>query len=142
MTDNNIGTEAPKSAGSNDTGPNDPSRNRFANRNRRNNRGRRNNNAGPRKQDGGSSNFEGRDPALKGYIYDYTGEYNPDQYIKTTDEIVTNVGRTYVKYKGDFTEAIKVLELNDLEEPAHRWTFMTSLPWKGGNFISRNTGSR
>ena len=32
--------------------------------------------------------FEGRVPSLKGFIYDATGEQNPDQYIKTTKEII------------------------------------------------------
>lgn len=33
--------------------------------------------------------FEGREPSLKGFIYDSTGERNPDQYIKTTKEITS-----------------------------------------------------
>jgi Zinc knuckle len=63
--------------------------------------------------------FEGREPSLKGYIYDATGERNPDQYIKTTKEIINYVGRTYTKYTAEFTQAVQDLELTDPTPPAN-----------------------
>jgi hypothetical protein len=48
---------------------------------------------------------------LKGHIYDWTGERNPDQYIRTTKEIVNYVGRTFTKFTGDFMQAVRDLEL-------------------------------
>ena len=57
--------------------------------------------------------FEGREPSLRGYIYDFTGERAPDQYIKTTKEVINYVGRTYTKYTSDFTQAMSVLALED-----------------------------
>lgn len=63
------------------------------------------------------SRFEGREPSLKGFIYDITGERNPDQYIKTTKEIINFVGRTYSKYKTEFITAVTNLELDDPEPP-------------------------
>ena len=50
--------------------------------------------------------FEGRETTLKGHVYDYTGERNPEQWIRNTKEISTYVGRTYNKYTAEFTEAI------------------------------------
>jgi hypothetical protein len=61
--------------------------------------------------------FEGREPSLKGFIYDSTGERNPDQYIKTTKEVINYVGRTYTKYTGEFTQAVRDLELVDPTPP-------------------------
>ena len=55
--------------------------------------------------------FEGREPSLKGFIYDATGERNPDQYIKMTKEIINYVGRTYTKYTAEFTQAVRDLQL-------------------------------
>jgi hypothetical protein len=42
--------------------------------------------------------FEGREPTLKGYIYDLTGEKMPDQYIKTTKEIKAYIRQMYTKF--------------------------------------------
>ena len=61
--------------------------------------------------------FEGREPSLMGYIYDSTGERNPDQYIRTTKEIVNYVGRTYTKFTHEFTNAVMTLELDDPVTP-------------------------
>jgi hypothetical protein len=55
--------------------------------------------------------FEGREPSLKGFIYDSTGERSPDQFIKTTKEVINYVGRTYTKYTAEFTQAVRDLEL-------------------------------
>jgi hypothetical protein len=48
--------------------------------------------------------FEGREPTLKGFIYDPTGERSPDQYINY-------VGCTYTRYTAEFTQAVRDLEL-------------------------------
>ena len=50
----------------------------------------------------------------KGHIYNFTGESNPDQFIKTTRQIKLYVGRMFTKYPGEFTQAIGHLYL---EEP-------------------------
>jgi hypothetical protein len=63
--------------------------------------------------------FEGREPSLKGYIYNSTGERNPDQYIKTTKEVINYVGRMYTKYTAEFTQAMRDLELVDPAVPAN-----------------------
>jgi hypothetical protein len=55
--------------------------------------------------------FEGREPSLKGFINNSTGERSPDQYIKTTKEVINYVGRTYTKYTAEFTQAVWDLEL-------------------------------
>ena len=47
---------------------------------------------GTRKQQQGQhqvSQFEGREPTLKGLIFNYNGEHTPDQYIRTMKEIIT-----------------------------------------------------
>jgi hypothetical protein len=62
--------------------------------------------------------FEGREPTLKGFIYDSTGERSPDQYIKTTKEIINYVGRTYTRYTAEFTQAVQDLELTMPVAPA------------------------
>ena len=54
---------------------------------------------------------------LQGFIYDVTGEQNPDQYIKMTKEIINYVGRTYTKYTAEFTQAVRDLELDALARP-------------------------
>jgi hypothetical protein len=46
-----------------------------------------------------------------------TGEGNPDQYIKTTKEIVNYVGRRYTKFTSEFSNAVNNLELDDPEGP-------------------------
>jgi hypothetical protein len=55
--------------------------------------------------------FEGREPSLKGFIYDSMGKPSPNQYIKTTKEIINYVGRMYMKYTAEFTQAVRDLEL-------------------------------
>ena len=61
--------------------------------------------------------FEGREASLKGLIYDVTGERNPDQFIKTTKEIINYIGRMYMKYTAEFTQTVRDLELADLTAP-------------------------
>jgi hypothetical protein len=55
--------------------------------------------------------FEGREPSLKRFIYDSTEEQSPDQYIKTTKEIINYLGPTYTKYTAEFTQAVRDLQL-------------------------------
>ena len=62
--------------------------------------------------------FEGSEEALKGFIYDFTGNKNPDQYIKTTKQLVTYFGSTSKLYPSDFCAAIQNLELIDPQPPA------------------------
>ena len=61
--------------------------------------------------------FEGSKPALKGHIYDFTGEKNPDQFIKMTRQIKLYAGRTFTKYPGEFTQAIDGLYLEEPQTP-------------------------
>ena len=61
--------------------------------------------------------FEGREPSLKGHIYDLPTEFNQDQFVKTTKEIKNYVGRTYREHTGEFTKAVDDLEIEDPEEP-------------------------
>lgn len=86
------------------------------NRHRRDRRGtgRSANNTNTRRY---QARFEGREPSLKGFIYDSTGERNPDQYIKTTKEIISYVGRTYTKYTAEFTQAVRDLKLAEPTAP-------------------------
>jgi hypothetical protein len=62
--------------------------------------------------------FEGREPSLKGFIYDSTGERSPDQYIKTNKEIINYVGRMNTTYTADFTQAVRDLKLTMPQAPA------------------------
>ena len=113
MTENGTGSGGPKTVRfKEEVSP--EARRKFVNRGgyRRNNRGRRNNNGGHGSQ--GSKQFEGSEPTLKGHIYDYTGERNPDQFIKTTREIKLYAGRTYKKFT---QELVKAMETLKLEEP-------------------------
>ena len=56
------------------------------------------------------STFQGREPNLKGHIYDLVND--PDTFIKTTKEITILVGRTYTEYTAELSEAIKTLQLS------------------------------
>ena len=117
MTENANAAEAPQSSNKGVTEAGNSGRNRFGYRggNRRNNRGRRNNNSFKNYE---STNlFEGSEPTLKGHIYDFTGERNPDQFIKTTRQIKLYVGRTFTKYPGEFTQAIDDLYLEEPQAP-------------------------
>jgi len=116
MSDNSGGPTAPKPSDMGSS-PNAP-QNRFVNRagNRCNNRGRWNNsNNGFNRF--GMNKFEEREPTLKGIIYDYTIENNPDQFMKTMKEIISYVGRTYTKCTADFTQAVRDLKLEELSKP-------------------------
>jgi hypothetical protein len=62
--------------------------------------------------------FEGREPTLKGYVYDFTGKRMPDQFIKMTKEIKNYVGRTCTKYTADLVQAVEDLVIQDPAAPA------------------------
>ena len=61
--------------------------------------------------------LQGREPSLKGHIYDLPNQQNPDQYIKTTKELMSYVSQEYKEYTGDFLQAVKDLTLAMPEEP-------------------------
>ena len=105
-----IATSAPSNVGS------DPNTLTMRNRNRFRNRRIGNQNNPLRNQ---VMKFEGREPTLKGHIYDSIGERSPDQYISTTKEIVNYVGRTYNRFTSEFTDGVIKLELNDPDIPAN-----------------------
>ena len=83
--------------------------------NRNNHRGNNNRNSNQRNSNsrGGSSrpSFDGREPTLKGHIYDLSTERNNKQYAMTTKEIMNWVGREYKKYTGELVEAVRTLQL-------------------------------
>jgi hypothetical protein len=54
---------------------------------------------------------------LKGFVYDLTEEHTPDQYIKTTKEIVLFVARTYKSYTSELVQGTQQLELDDIQGP-------------------------
>jgi hypothetical protein len=64
------------------------------------------------------SKFEGKEPTLKGFIYDLPEGRSSDQYVRTTKEIVNFVGRTYKEYTPELIEAVKKLKLEMPTEPA------------------------
>ena len=116
MTENNTGPGGQKTVKFKEEVSPD-TRRKFVNRggNRRYNRGRRNNNGGHGSQ--GPKQFEGSEPTLKGHIYDFTGERNPDQFIKTTREIKLYAGRTYKKFTQELVKAVETLELEEPTAP-------------------------
>jgi hypothetical protein len=61
--------------------------------------------------------FEGREPELKGFIYDVTEDKTPGQYIQTTKEIVIFVGRRYNSYTTELVQAVEQLKLADPTAP-------------------------
>ena len=75
----------------------------------------RNRNGGERQPN--TPSFEGREPTLKGHIYDYNGERNTDQYIRTTREITQWVGRTFDDDRAECVEAMRTLNLTMPVEP-------------------------
>ena len=61
--------------------------------------------------------FEGREPALKGFIYDLSSIKSPDHYLRTTKEIANHVGHMFKKNTAAFVEAIEDFSLTLLTEP-------------------------
>jgi hypothetical protein len=55
-----------------------------------------------------SPRFQGSEPTLAGYIYDFTNAGNSDQFVRTTKEVALYVGWKYTKFTGDLVQAVKV----------------------------------
>jgi hypothetical protein len=61
--------------------------------------------------------FEGREPDLKGHVYDLTDDKTPELYINTTKEIITFVGRKYKDYNMEIVQGLEKLKLDDPQPP-------------------------
>ena len=80
----------------------------------------RGNNRDNRTDDGNwRSQFSGRESAMNGHIFDYTGERTPEKYIQTMRELVAHVGLTYKNYTTELKEGLENLVLADPIEPAN-----------------------
>ena len=63
------------------------------------------------------SQFAGRESAMNGHVFDYTGERTPEKYIRTMKELVAHVGLTYKDYTTDLKEGLERLSLVDPTQP-------------------------
>ena len=54
---------------------------------------------------------------MNGHIFDYTGEWTPEKYIRTMRELVAHVGLTYKNYTTELKEGLENLTLVDPTEP-------------------------
>jgi hypothetical protein len=45
-----------------------------------------------------NTTFQGSEPSLEGYIFDYNGTRDPDQYVKTSKAIINYASKNYKKY--------------------------------------------
>ena len=61
--------------------------------------------------------FTGRESAMNGHIFDYTGERTPEKYIRTMRELVAHVGLMYKSYTTELKEGLENLTLVDPTEP-------------------------
>ena len=50
-------------------------------------------------------------------MFDYTGEWTPEKYIRTMKELLAHVGLTYKKYTTELKEGLENLALVDPTEP-------------------------
>ena len=79
---------------------------------------RRGNNRDNRADNGNrKTQFTGRESAMNGHIFDYTGERTPEKYIQTMRELVAHVGLTYKDYTTELKEGLENLMLADPTEP-------------------------
>ena len=79
---------------------------------------RRNNNRENRNDDNNKRTpFVGRESAMNGHVFDYTGERTPEKYIRTMKELVAHVGLTYKDYTTDLQEGLENLVLTDPTAP-------------------------
>ena len=83
---------------------------------RRNRRGGR---GGQSRQSVPTCLYEGSEPSLKGYVYDLQNEKNSDQFVKTTKEVISWVGREYTTYTGELCKAVETLTLVDPAQPTN-----------------------
>ena len=90
------------------------SRDNFGGRGNR----RRSNNRDNRSDDNNKkSPFTGRESAMNGHLFDYTGECTPEKYIRTMKELLAHVGLTYKEYTTELKEGLENLALVDLTAP-------------------------
>ena len=54
---------------------------------------------------------------MNGHIFDYTGEWTPEKYIRTMRELVVHMGLTYKEYTTELKEGLENLMLADPTEP-------------------------
>ena len=79
---------------------------------------RRNNNRENRNDDNNKRTpFIGRESAMNGHVFDYTGERTPEKYIQTMKELVAHVGLTNKNYTTDLQEGLENLALADPTAP-------------------------
>ena len=78
----------------------------------------RNNNRDGRNDDiNKKTPFVGRESAMNGHVFDYTGERTPEKYIRTMKELVAHVGLTNKHYTTDLQEGLENLLLVDPTAP-------------------------
>ena len=78
----------------------------------------RGNNWDNRTDDGNQKNqFTGRESAMNGHVFDYTGERTPEKYIRTMKELLAHVGLTYKEYTTELKEGLENLMLMDPIKP-------------------------
>ena len=63
------------------------------------------------------SQFTGRESAMNGHVFDYTGERTPEKYIRTMKELLAHVGSTYKEYTTDIKEGLEIMALEDPTAP-------------------------
>ena len=63
------------------------------------------------------SQFTGRESAMNGHVFDYTGEHMPEKYIRTMKELLAHVGLTYQEYTTELKEGLENLALVDPTGP-------------------------
>jgi flagellar hook assembly protein FlgD len=93
------------------TGGNDAGNRNYRHRHNRNNRRQNRNQQTPK-----ASRFVGRETTLRDYIYDLQATQS-DKFTKTTKEIATYVGRTFIKYTGALVTSVETLSLPMPVEP-------------------------
>ena len=82
--------------------------------------------------------FQGREEGLQGHIYDLQAHKSPDQYIQTTHEITSYIGRIHKKHTAIFMKAIEALELDMPLEPDDP-DKTSAVAMEGGRSSSRST---
>lgn len=112
-----VGAAAPGSEGGNSGENSSSGGRRRGGRGRYNSRGSggrgSNGGAGPRNPTSGqfAATFAGREPTLKGHVYDLSNEKNSEQFAQTTKEVMNWVGREYTKHTGELVKAVQDLSL-------------------------------
>ena len=82
--------------------------------------------------------FVGRESAMNGHVFDYTGERTPEKYIRTMKELVAHVGLTNKHYTTDLQEGLENLVLVDPTAPENPPPKETKWPLRSGKWTSRN----